>query len=261
LTDLPPEIGSLTKLEELWLNNNFILSIPFEIGYLTKLKILELSSNSLDSLPKELGNLTDMDSLFVSNNSLKSLPETIAAMTNLKALYCNNNALPLLPSKIGECTQLKSLAVNNNKLATLPSSILNTKPTQYCNLGYNELATIATDIAAWADVYDPDWKTTQKKNSPIIDKGNNAFKPSFTQLKVCRNVAYLFLEEPRPVRLSLFTINGALVATLLDRHCAAGGYMINLKQMQSHYSLAAGIYLLRMTAGSNTQTVSQLLCP
>lgn len=52
---IPPEIGNLSQLEELWLNSNILTgSIPSAFRYLSNLTKLDLSSNQLTSIPPEL---------------------------------------------------------------------------------------------------------------------------------------------------------------------------------------------------------------
>ena len=52
---VPAEIGQLTSLRVLYLNNNNLTSVPAEIGQLTSLQELNLNSNQLTSLPAALG--------------------------------------------------------------------------------------------------------------------------------------------------------------------------------------------------------------
>ena len=52
LTELPPEIGQLTKLQELGLSKNQLTALPPEIGQLAQLRKLDLSVNQLSSLIK-----------------------------------------------------------------------------------------------------------------------------------------------------------------------------------------------------------------
>ena len=60
LGSLPPELGSLTYLQTLYLNDNsFIGQIPKELGQLDRLAFLDLSVNGLSGqIPKELGKLS-----------------------------------------------------------------------------------------------------------------------------------------------------------------------------------------------------------
>ena len=123
LKKLPPEIGQLTNLSQLYLKNNKLSMLPREIGQLTNLWWLNISNNQLSTLPREIGQLTDLRSLNISDNQLSTLPVEIGQLTNLSTLYLNNNKLSTLPREIGQLTDLRSLNISNNQLSTLPPEI------------------------------------------------------------------------------------------------------------------------------------------
>ena len=52
-TSLPESIGSLTNLQELYLNNNQLTNLPEPFGNLTNLQKLWLSDNKLTKAEKE----------------------------------------------------------------------------------------------------------------------------------------------------------------------------------------------------------------
>jgi len=54
MRSLPAEIGKLTKLELLWLDDNKLTSLAGEIWGLRKLKKLDIRNNNLTSLPREV---------------------------------------------------------------------------------------------------------------------------------------------------------------------------------------------------------------
>ena len=69
---IPPEIGCLTNLTELQLQQNQLTGeIPPEIGNLTNLTYLYLGFNQLTGeIPPEIGNLTNLTYLSLMNNQL-----------------------------------------------------------------------------------------------------------------------------------------------------------------------------------------------
>jgi len=116
---IPPEIGNLINLQELYLyNNKLIGEIPSEIGNLTNLTDLYLYYNELTGeIPSEIGNLTNLTDLYLHYNELTGeIPSEIGNLTNLTYLYLDNNQLTgEIPSEI--CNQEDSTpSVGNNQL-------------------------------------------------------------------------------------------------------------------------------------------------
>jgi len=93
---LPTQLGNLTNLRELYLDNNeFNGSLPAKISNLTNLGLLFLNNNQFSgSLPAELGDLTNLVWLFLSYNQFDgSLPAELCHLTNLTILSINENNL------------------------------------------------------------------------------------------------------------------------------------------------------------------------
>ena len=123
LSHLPPEIGQLTALTQLYLGSNQLSSLPPEIGRLTALVELCLDNNQLRSLPREIGRLTALVMLRVGRNRLGDLPPEIGRLTALRELVADSNKLNWLPPEIGQLIALRSLGIGSNQLRRLPSEI------------------------------------------------------------------------------------------------------------------------------------------
>jgi len=123
LTELPPEIATLTHLTTLDLSFNQFTALPEAIATLTNLITLYLSGNQFTTLPKAIATLTNLTTLDLSHNQLTTLPEVIATLTNLTSLNLSHNQLTALPEAIASLTNLTTLDLRDNQLTALPEAI------------------------------------------------------------------------------------------------------------------------------------------
>ncbi|KAL5556136.1 hypothetical protein UlMin_038372 [Ulmus minor] len=125
---LPSEIGSLSKLENLYIaKSNLVGEIPESIGNLIRLKNLDLSQNSISGkIPGEaIGRLRSLEQLELFDNSLSGeLPESLATLSSLINLDISQNALTgKLSDKIA-ASGVFSLNLNDNFLeGEIPESL------------------------------------------------------------------------------------------------------------------------------------------
>ncbi|KAI8013059.1 MDIS1-interacting receptor like kinase 2 [Camellia lanceoleosa] len=125
---IPEEIGTLSKLTNLYLSrNNLEGLIPSSIGQLTNLTWLDLSSNRLSGpIPSSIGQLgTYLD---LSSNRLSGpIPSSIGQLTTLLYLdLLSNRPSGPIPSPIGKLTTLTNLDLSSNRLSgPIPSPIDN----------------------------------------------------------------------------------------------------------------------------------------
>ena len=115
---IPPEIGGLKKLTNLYLSfNNLRGSIPKELGDLLELRYLYLHENRLTGrIPPELGILPNLRHLDVGNNHLvgtiRELVHKEGCFPSLRNLYLNNNYLTGgIPAQLANLTNLEILSV------------------------------------------------------------------------------------------------------------------------------------------------------
>jgi Leucine-rich repeat (LRR) protein len=94
---LPDEVGDLTLLQYLYLNDNLLSGrIPASVGNLAGLEDLQLFRNGFaGGLPAELGRLTRLYGLDASDNCLlrEPIPREVALLTDLLYLSLGRNAL------------------------------------------------------------------------------------------------------------------------------------------------------------------------
>lgn len=94
-----------------------------DIGQFTALEDLDLSVNELDILPAEIGQLANLRWMYLQENQLRSLPAEIVELSNLNVLNLSSNQLTDLPQQLGQSLNLQSLILNDNLLSSLPESL------------------------------------------------------------------------------------------------------------------------------------------
>ena len=146
---IPPELGQLTNLARLWLNDNLLGgSIPPELGRLTGLTRLDLSDNQLTgSIPEELGQLSklgtyrdewaDWVDLDLSNNRLSgSIPPGLGELPNVVEMDFSGNPLsPPWPANL--------LAPRPGLTVSLPQLL-----SRFCDVPQGHVAEAAVTWAA-----------------------------------------------------------------------------------------------------------------
>ena len=113
--EIPPSITNLTGLGHLYLqDNNLYGSIPYNIGDLNNLKYLSLDNNDFEGeIPQSIGNLTNLKRLYLYNNNLSGqIPESLCTINNL-TMYLHNNQLCPGDEGYPECFPAEQVNVQN----------------------------------------------------------------------------------------------------------------------------------------------------
>ena len=117
---IPPELGSLSNLTDLYLGGNQLTgTIPHELGSLSRLTVLSLWGNELTgAIPPELGSLSNLTILSLSRNELTgAIPPELGSLSNLTRLWLQNNQLTgAIPPELGDLTNLTRLSLSRNEL-------------------------------------------------------------------------------------------------------------------------------------------------
>ena len=147
---IPPELGNLDQLQELFLSRNSLSGpIPPELGNLEQLRWLILSDNSLsESIPPELGNLGQLQELFLAQNSLSGLiPPELGNLGQLQWLVLSRNSLSgEIPPELGKLSRLKQLYLGGNTLTgQLPRSLMQLDSLETFQFGDQNLCAPADD--------------------------------------------------------------------------------------------------------------------
>ena len=141
---IPPELGDLTNLQVLWLGHNELIgAIPPELGDLTNLQVLILGSNELiGAIPPELGDLTNLQELYLWGNDLiGAIPPELAGLTNLQVLELGGNELSReIPPELADLTNLQVLELGGNELSReIPPELADLTNLRLLRLESNEL--------------------------------------------------------------------------------------------------------------------------
>ncbi len=130
--EIPPELGNLANLEGLYLSDNQLSGeIPPELGSLASLRLLAIDGSRLSGeIPPELGSLANLETLFLSGNQLSGeIPPELGNLSELVALHLQENQLSgEIPPELGNLPHLVWLFLSGNQLSgcnpTLPDDSL-----------------------------------------------------------------------------------------------------------------------------------------
>lgn len=123
LTEVPPEIGSLSKIQTLHLGTNQLTTLPPEIGQLSNLTELDISHNLLTTLPREIGQLSNLVRLDAWDNQLTSLPAEMGNLHNLQWLNLTQNQLNTLPLELMELN-VQWIGLHDNPFGAIPPEVV-----------------------------------------------------------------------------------------------------------------------------------------
>jgi len=135
------KIESLIHLQVLHLQHNKLVKLPSAVGQLKNLVILNLEHNQLTSLPSEIQQLKKLNKLLLANNRLQELPAAIIYLDSLEELHVTSNRLQQLPNEDLSCLKsLKQLNIANNNIKMLPFSLARLDYLQGLSVSGNPLA-------------------------------------------------------------------------------------------------------------------------
>ncbi len=132
-------MASLTSYGTLELWRQSLESLPDEIGELSNLTSLKLDDNLLKELPESMAELEGLESLNLQNNKLKSIPEVVFKLKYLKALFLGGNKSIALNPELFQMQGLKYLSLENIRLSEVPQGLEGMKNLEYLNLSKNRL--------------------------------------------------------------------------------------------------------------------------
>ncbi|KAH7510847.1 hypothetical protein FEM48_ZijujUnG0079300 [Ziziphus jujuba var. spinosa] len=169
---VPPQLGNLTFLVELRLeNNSFHGSLPVELTRLRRLKMINFGFNNLmkGEIPSWFGLFPKLESLNLYGNQftgdsnyhcaslplhiyiyiylyvcilyITGIPREIGNLTTLKELYLDYNNLKEIPKEIGHVNSLEVLSIRYNALTgPFPLFVLDISSLKNLSFTYNNLS-------------------------------------------------------------------------------------------------------------------------
>ncbi|KAL3845585.1 hypothetical protein ACJIZ3_002988 [Penstemon smallii] len=142
---IPGEIGNLTNLRDLYLDNNELTGfIPSTVGRLSRLIRIYLEHNKLEGyIPNDLCQLSRLGDLYLSNNSLRgSIPTCFGEIKSLRRLYLDSNKLVSnVPFNLWNLYDILLLNLSSNGLTgSIPAEIRNFKVITELDLSWNKFS-------------------------------------------------------------------------------------------------------------------------
>ncbi|CAN6557191.1 unnamed protein product [Malus baccata var. baccata] len=142
---LSSNIGNLSFLRELWLQNNFFShEIPPQIGNLRRLQVLRLDANSFSgSIPHNISYCFNLiHANFTRNKLVGKIPSEIGLLWKLQMFVLKfNNVTGQVPPSLGNLSSLQGLSLaGNNLMGNIPSSLGQLKKLTFLGLGLNQLS-------------------------------------------------------------------------------------------------------------------------
>ena len=94
LTELPPEIGEMLQLRELYLQDNQLTEFPIEILNLIELQRLSLWGNDITEIPAGISRLTQLSYLDLRDMPITDLPASMVDLRLLRELDLGGTTIP-----------------------------------------------------------------------------------------------------------------------------------------------------------------------
>lgn len=147
LSELPPEIGQLSGLEQLSIGQNLLTALPAELARLPKLGFLYAPNNLFREIPPVVFELAQLQSLTLRSNRLSVVAAAISRLRGLHTLdFGLNEQLTALPDELGTLPALASLWAMYCKIDRLPPALCRLKSLQGMFLGGNPLTSLPGEI-------------------------------------------------------------------------------------------------------------------
>lgn len=194
ISNLSEELGTLSALEELYLNRCALRTLPATLDDLSQLKILDLSRNNLERFagwkegsyhPFCLQKLSRLHKLDLSHNYLTKLPARIGKLSALIFINLEDNQLDTLPNSFGNLTNLRTLNLSCNRLKDIPFPLRSLRKLRILKIAQQQIRIIPPWISDFEHL-------TELELSPL--RADKPFQmelleiPSSLTIQLCRSV-------------------------------------------------------------------------
>ena len=152
LTTLPLDLGKLTSLKRIWLEDNEFDEFPLSLSQVPSLESIKLGGNKLTVLPANLSSLRNLVTLACENNMIEAFPLGIFDLESLRFLWLRQNRLVELPEKISDLNNLEVLSLSSNRLKTLPDSLANMSQLKKLYVNGNSIEEVSSDLTLLVDM-------------------------------------------------------------------------------------------------------------
>jgi Leucine-rich repeat (LRR) protein len=146
IKQIPPEMGGLSKLTSLWLDDNHLDEFPVVLCSLTTLTELRLSGNQIPHIPQSISVLKGLRTLSIDNNKLTEFPMGILDLLSLEHLWLRQNFIGELPDNLDKLINLVTLSVSSNELYSLPACINSMSSLKFLYANANKISTVDEDM-------------------------------------------------------------------------------------------------------------------
>lgn len=184
------KINKLKNLQVLRLQNNKLSNISPNLGDLSNLLYLEINQNPINTLPNSITNLFLLNELKIYNSKLQKLPRNLALLKNLKILEIQSNTEKLqtdsalyfmpnlkeilfyntplhqFPLGLQTCNKLTTVTIVQCGIDSIPLSFLNQNTVKELVLANNQIKEIPKEIMGLKSLEILILKNNQIQNLP-----------------------------------------------------------------------------------------------
>ncbi|XP_078689357.1 uncharacterized protein LOC144920859 [Branchiostoma floridae x Branchiostoma belcheri] len=133
-------------MTDLRFDNNQLTEVPPGVCSLYKLQVLHVGSNRFSSFPPGVEKLQNMTDLRVNDNQLTEVPKGACSLPNLEVLVVARNPIRCFPSDVTRLSRLKTLDVEGCEFDEFPKQVLQLKTLEELYAGHCKLGSVSDEM-------------------------------------------------------------------------------------------------------------------